>query len=100
MGDVRACLMSKKSCRRFARTTAQAPVVVSCAGPNDIAGACAPHIRARRKGLVQPAPVEVEVVQENSAPLFTAAYSYRTQEYARRRTAGSVSSGQVGSMPQ
>ena len=74
-------------------------VVVSCAGPNDIAGACAPHIRARRKGLVQPAPVEVEVVQENSAPLFTAAYSYRTQEYARRRTAGSVSSGQVGSMP-
>ena len=77
-----------------------AAVVVPCAGPNDIAGACAPHIRARRKGLVQPAPVEVEVVQENSAPLFTAAYSYRTQEYARRRTAGSVSSGQVGSMPQ
>lgn len=47
---------------------------------------------------MQTAPVEVEVVQENSAPLFTAAYSYRTQEYARRRTAGSVSSGQVGSM--
>jgi hypothetical protein len=56
-------------------------------------------VRARYKGLVQSAPVEVEVVQENSAPLFTAAYSYRTQEYARRRTAGSVSSGQVGSMP-
>jgi len=96
---VRAYLSKKR--RGFLLDEAStAAVVVSCAGPNDIAGAFAPHIRARRKGLVQPAPVEVEVVQENSAPLFTAAYSYRTQEYARRRTAGSVSSGQVGSMPQ
>jgi hypothetical protein len=93
--------MSKSATQLICSTTAQAPVVVSCAGPNDIAGGlCASSGHAIKQGLVQSAPVEVEVVQENSAPLFTAAYSYRTQEYARRRTAGSVSSGQVGSMPQ
>ena len=104
MGVVRAFLfrgLSKIGPVRFCSSPINRGRCVSCAGPNDIAGGlCASSGHAIKQGLVQSAPVEVEVVQENSAPLFTAAYSYRTQEYARRRTAGSVSSGQVGSMPQ
>jgi len=97
MGDVRACLKSKLATSPICSwqrswshwTTSSVALPASCR-----------TLATLIAGLVQPAPVEVEVVQENSAPLFTAAYSYRTQEYARRRTAGSVSSGQVGSMPQ
>ena len=40
-----------------------AAVVVSCAGPNDIAGGLCASV-GTCKGLVQPAPAEVEVVQQ------------------------------------